>query len=109
MWPWLAGPFIEAWVRVRAPASAGVTSEDVRQEARERFLVPLLVHYEATTPGHLAEIADAEAPHAPRGCPFQAWSVGEALRVAEGVLRVSPTVQLRDPSRGRSSKQPTPP
>jgi glycogen debranching enzyme len=31
--------------------------------------------------GHLPEIADAEAPFTPRGCPFQAWSVGELLRL----------------------------
>jgi glycogen debranching enzyme len=29
----------------------------------------------------LPEIADGDAPHTPRGCPFQAWSVGEALRL----------------------------
>ena len=28
--------------------------------------------------GHLPEIADAEPPHTPRGCPFQAWSIAEA-------------------------------
>jgi glycogen debranching enzyme len=36
--------------------------------------------------GHISEIADAEAPHTPRGCPFQAWSVGEALRLDLVVL-----------------------
>lgn len=29
----------------------------------------------------VTEITDAEAPFTPRGCPFQAWSVGELLRV----------------------------
>jgi glycogen debranching enzyme len=29
----------------------------------------------------VSEIADAEPPHAPRGCPFQAWSVGELIRI----------------------------
>jgi glycogen debranching enzyme len=27
------------------------------------------------------------APHTPRGCPFQAWSVGEALRLDQVVLK----------------------
>jgi len=27
-----------------------------------------------------------EAPHEPRACPFQAWSVAEALPLAHGVL-----------------------
>ena len=31
--------------------------------------------------GHVSEIADAEPPYTPRGCPFQAWSLGELLRV----------------------------
>ncbi len=39
-------------------------------------------------PGQLSEIADADAPFAPTGCPFQAWSVGEALRLTETVLAV---------------------
>ncbi|MBV9880083.1 MAG: glycogen debranching enzyme family protein [Gemmatirosa sp.] len=76
VWPWLAGPFIEAWVRVR-----GDTPE-VRQDARAGFLEPLLAHHAGASPGQLAEVADAEPPHAPGGCPFQAWSVGEALRIA---------------------------
>jgi len=31
--------------------------------------------------GHISELADADAPHSPRGCPFQAWSLGEFCRV----------------------------
>ncbi|HEU4565244.1 MAG TPA: amylo-alpha-1,6-glucosidase [Gemmatimonadaceae bacterium] len=88
VWPWLAGAFIEAWLRVR-----GGTPE-ARQEARTRFLAPLLEHYAGSVPGHLAEIADADAPHAPNGCPFQAWSVGEALRAAVHVLGVDPRASL---------------
>jgi predicted glycogen debranching enzyme len=90
-WPWLLGPFVEAWVRVR-----GATAE-VRRAARVRFLEPLLAHLDDAGLGHLPEIADAEPPHAPRGCPFQAWSVGEALRLvhllgcdASGVPRDRP-------------------
>jgi predicted glycogen debranching enzyme len=74
-WPWLAGPFVEAWVRVRGATAAA------RAEARRRFLEPLLARLDVAGLGHLPEIADAEPPYAPRGCPFQAWSVGEALRL----------------------------
>ena len=42
---------------------------------------PLLAHLNRGGLGHISEIADAEPPHTPRGCPFQAWSVGEALRL----------------------------
>jgi glycogen debranching enzyme len=31
-------------------------------------------------------IADAETPFAPKGCPFQAWSIGELLRLDRLVL-----------------------
>jgi predicted glycogen debranching enzyme len=81
-WPWLAGPFVEAWVRVRAGAAAA------RLEAREKFLAPLLAHMDVAGLGHISEIADGDPPHTPRGCPFQAWSVGEALRLDRVVLKV---------------------
>ena len=82
VWPWLIGAFVDAWLRVRG------NSDDARREARARFLVPLLRHYESSAPGHVAEIADGNAPHTAGGCPFQAWSVGEALRLSQDVLRV---------------------
>ncbi|KEF41425.1 MAG: glycogen debranching protein [Cyanobium sp. CACIAM 14] len=75
VWPWLMGPFVEAWLRVRGG------SEEARREARRRFLAPLLEHLADAGLGHVSEITDAEAPFTPRGCPFQAWSVGEALRL----------------------------
>jgi glycogen debranching enzyme len=75
VWPWLLGPFVEAWL-----ASRGRTAE-ARQEARRRFVAPLLAHLEEAGLGHVSEIADAEPPHTPRGCPFQAWSVGELVRM----------------------------
>ncbi|HLN57414.1 MAG TPA: amylo-alpha-1,6-glucosidase [Thermoanaerobaculia bacterium] len=80
VWPWLAGPFAEAWVRVRESAVAA------RREAREKFLAPLLAHMDDAGLGHISEIADGDPPHTPRGCPFQAWSVGEALRLHRVVL-----------------------
>jgi len=36
--------------------------------------------------GRANEIADADVPHTPRGCPFQAWSVGELQRLERSVL-----------------------
>ena len=75
VWPWLMGPFIEAWVRVRGPTAAA------KSEARDRFLEPMLKHLDECGLGHLPEIADGEPPHSPRGCPFQAWSIAEAIRV----------------------------
>jgi glycogen debranching enzyme len=37
--------------------------------------------------GHLPELAETEEPHQPRGCPFQAWSLGEAIRLDQVVLK----------------------
>jgi predicted glycogen debranching enzyme len=78
VWPWLMGPFVEAWLRVRGDTPIA------RKEAQRRFLHPLISHLRDFGVGHLSEIAGAEAPHRPAGCPFQAWSVGELLRIEAG-------------------------
>jgi glycogen debranching enzyme len=75
VWPWLAGPFGQAWLRVRGD------TDDAREEAVRRFVAPLRAHLPVAGLGHVSEIADAEPPHTPRGCPFQAWSVAELLRL----------------------------
>lgn len=93
VWPWLIGPFVEAWVLVRGSTSAA------RQEARAKFLAPLLAHLNEAGLGHVSEIADADAPHTPRGCPFQAWSVGELLRLDQRVLAEA---RPKKPSRKRT-------
>jgi predicted glycogen debranching enzyme len=80
VWPWLAGPFVEAWVRVHGGKAKA------KKQARARFLAPLLRHLDEAGLGHISEIADAEPPHTPRGCPFQAWSLGEVLRLDKVVL-----------------------
>jgi len=74
VWPWLIGPFVEAWLRVRSNTAAA------RAEASVRFLAPLREHLNAAGLGHVSEVADGDAPHAPGGCPFQAWSLGELPR-----------------------------
>ena len=75
VWPWLIGPFVEAWLRVRD------NSAEAKKEAAARFVMPLLAHLNHAGLGHISEIADADAPHQPAGCPFQAWSLGELLRL----------------------------
>jgi glycogen debranching enzyme len=80
VWPWLMGAFVEAWLRVHGD------TEKTRREARRSFLQPLLRHLEDAGLGHISEIADADSAHTPRGCPFQAWSVAEALRLDQMVL-----------------------
>jgi len=80
VWPWLAGPFVEAWVRVRG------STPQAKQEAREHYLEPLRSLATSAGLNHLPEIADAVEPYTPRGCPFQAWSIGEFLRLDRVVL-----------------------
>jgi glycogen debranching enzyme len=79
----LLGSFVEAWVRVR-----GATAQ-AKLEARERFVAPPLLHLQDAGLGHVSEIADGDLPHTPRGCPFQAWSLGELLRLQNIVLAIA--------------------
>ncbi len=74
-WPWLLGPFVDAWLRVRAG------NEAAKMEARERFLLPLRAHLAEAGLGHVSEVLDGDAPHRPGGCPFQAWSLGALLQI----------------------------
>jgi len=74
-WPWLLGPFVEAWLRVRDNTPAA------RDQARARFLAPLRAHLAQAGIGHISEIVDGAPPNLPGGCPFQAWSLGEMIRI----------------------------
>ena len=74
-WPWLMGPFVDAWLRVRGG------SAEAKSEARRRFLAPLQAHLATAGIGHVSELADGAPPHEPGGCPFQAWSLGELIRI----------------------------
>ncbi|MDA8563791.1 amylo-alpha-1,6-glucosidase [Mariniblastus sp.] len=75
VWPWVFGSFVEAWLNVN-----GKNKQTVK-EVKERFLDPLDAHLETSGLGHISEIADADSPHLPKGCPFQAWSLGEFIRI----------------------------
>lgn len=74
VWGWLIGPFVDAYRRTRA------AGEPVDDRIRE-MLVPLLEHLQQACVGQISEIFDADPPHRPRGCPAQAWSVAEVLRI----------------------------
>ena len=80
-WPWLMGPFVDAWIRARAAGGGPWAMKALRAEARRRFLGGLARHLDEAGIGHVSEIADGEEPWTPRGCPFQAWSVAEMLRL----------------------------
>ena len=71
VWPWLLGPYVDAWRRVYP---------DRIQELRP-IAVSLGQHLASACVGTISEIFDAEAPYTPRGCCAQAWSVAEVLRL----------------------------
>ncbi|HEY2796495.1 MAG TPA: amylo-alpha-1,6-glucosidase [Thermoanaerobaculia bacterium] len=107
VWPWLAGPFVDAWVRVRGG------SNEARNEARARFLAPLIAHLDQAGLSHVSEVADGDPPHTPGGCPFQAWSVGETLRI-DRVILAPKTMErgeapIREPQASRGPRRTTRP
>ena len=73
VWPWLMGPFITAYVKSHGHSRAS------RQRAAE-WLGGFCAHLFDAGMGQVSEICDGDAPHMPRGCIAQAWSVAELLR-----------------------------
>jgi len=74
VWPYLIGPFVEAYLRVNQ------FSRRSKRKAAE-FIQPLLRHLtEDGCLGNVSEIFDGDAPHRSRGCIAQAWSVAELIR-----------------------------
>jgi predicted glycogen debranching enzyme len=73
VWGWLIGSFIDAYRRVYA-------DDPELDEKISGFLSGFEKHLGETGLGQISEIFDADAPHNPRGCPAQAWSVAEVLR-----------------------------
>jgi glycogen debranching enzyme len=79
VWPWLMGPYVEARMRYH-----GSNPQNLRT-IRQRFLEPLFEHLNTAGVGHISEVADGNPPHQPRGCPFQAWSLGEFIRIVRKI------------------------
>ena len=74
VWPYLIGPFVEAYLKVNA------FSKESKKDAAG-FIEPLLKHLtDDACIGSVSEIFDADPPHTPRGCIAQAWSVAELIR-----------------------------
>ncbi len=75
VWPYLMGPFVEAYLKMHNFKPAA------RKEAAE-MIGPLLRHLTIDgCLGSIAEVFDGDEPQRPAGCPAQAWSVGEVLRI----------------------------
>lgn len=74
VWGWLIGAFIDAYRRVYPNGHQTENRVNAILAGFEKHL------YEAGL-GQISEIFDAAAPHSPRGCMAQAWSVAEVLRI----------------------------
>ncbi len=82
VWPWLLGPFVSAFVRVNDGTAQS------RARAHE-LLRGIEQHLTEAGLGQVSEIFDGGAPHHPRGCFAQAWSVAEILRaLCEDVYQI---------------------
>jgi glycogen debranching enzyme len=95
VWPWLLGPFIDAWRR----------AFPLDRAAAEQFLAAFDDHLNDGCVGSISEIFDAEPPYAARGCVAQAWSVAEVLRCAVYATRERGRAQssaIKTPSSARS-------
>jgi predicted glycogen debranching enzyme len=75
VWGWLIGPFIDSYRKVYPNSDTRVAE----------MLSGFQSHLVEAGTGQISEIFDADPPHTPRGCPAQAWSVAEVLRVLKKV------------------------
>ena len=64
VWPWLLGPYIDAYFHAFGQVDAKLAPANLT-----------------------AEIYDGDEPRRPRGCPFQAWTVAEIARVRATYFR----------------------
>ncbi len=72
VWGWLLGAYVDAIIKVQGTngnIQAGKVINDFHYHLNEGCI------------GSVSEIFDADAPHHPRGCIAQAWSVAEVLRI----------------------------
>ncbi len=73
VWPWLMGFFVEAWMR-------GIGDGPEERAWLRARLEDFAPHLAEAGLGHVSEVFDGDAPHAPGGCFAQAWSTAELLR-----------------------------
>ena len=75
IWPWPIGAFLEAYLKVNQRSPQSILQA-------KAWLRPLIDGMETTACiGSISEIYEAETLR-PVGCPAQAWSVAEVLRLA---------------------------
>ncbi len=78
VWPWLMGPFLTAYVRLKGGSEPAGWLSAFDEALRGGCL------------GQIGEVADGDAPYTSGGCVAQAWSVAEILRAAVAVGKDAP-------------------
>lgn len=84
VFPWLLGPYGSAYLKAYGRDNAGARFHV------EDILLALTPHIREAGLGSISEIFDGDAPHTPRGCPAQARSVAEPLRLLHEELGFHP-------------------
>ena len=74
VWPWLAGPYCEAYLRLYG-------------EGGVKHVKSVIARFEEVMAEHgissVSEVYDGDPPHSPGGTISQAWSVAEILRIMD--------------------------
>lgn len=73
-WPWLLGPYCDVYFTVHG----------ISEESKQHVAAVWEDCYTKSQPygsGGICEVASGSTPHTPNGCPWQAWSVSEYLRI----------------------------
>ncbi len=85
VWPWLMGAYITAYVKTYGQIAG--------REVAAEWLKNFGAHLNQACLGQVSEIFDGDAPHNPRGCVAQAWSVAELLRATAEEVNHPETTQ----------------
>jgi predicted glycogen debranching enzyme len=91
VWPWLMGSYITAYAKT--------FGERAERKLATEWLTGFEDHLREACLGQVSEIFDGDAPHTPRGCVAQAWSVAELLRAT-----VEDVYQKKESTQATSAK-----
>ena len=90
VWSWLLGVYADALIKTQGAKG---------KAKAKKIIAAFNYHLNEGCIGSVSEIYDADAPHHPRGCVAQAWSVAEILRVVKeyrlyGMMKRSKAIKV---------------
>lgn len=77
VWPWWIGPYIDAYFYTHE------VNELTKTHVQKNIIQPLYKELAEFGIGGICEVASGNEPHQSNGCPWQAWSLGEYIRIIE--------------------------